>query len=165
MAEAQSQGRPTKYNPEYDEQAYKLSLLGAIDLDIAEFFDVAESTLYLWKQEYPSFSEAIKRGKIEADANVTQSLYRRANGFSHPDTHISNFQGSITVTDITKHYPPDTTACIYWLNNRQRKYWKNSNQIELSGKDGGPIQTEDITDPNELARRIAFALAQNAPKE
>jgi len=30
---------------------------------------------------------------------------------------------------------------------------------EITGKDGGPVQTEDMT-PNEVARRIAFALAQ-----
>ena len=34
---------------------------------------------------------------------------------------------------------------------------------ELTGTDGGPIQTEDVT-PVELARRIAFALAQGMEK-
>jgi hypothetical protein len=32
-------------------------------------------------------------------------------------------------------------------------------QTELTGKDGGPIQTEDLSQ-NDLARRIAFVLAQ-----
>lgn len=31
-------------------------------------------------------------------------------------------------------------------------------RVEHTGKDGGPIQTEDLT-PNEMARRIAFTLA------
>lgn len=35
---------------------------------------------------------------------------------------------------------------------------------ELTGKDGGPIQTEEIG-PQDLARRIAFALAQGMKKD
>lgn len=34
-------------------------------------------------------------------------------------------------------------------------------RVEHTGKDGGPIQTEDMT-PNEIARRIAFTLASAA---
>lgn len=33
---------------------------------------------------------------------------------------------------------------------------------ELSGKDGEPIKTKDVSDPNEIARRVAFLLAQAA---
>jgi len=42
-------GRPTKYDEKYNEQAYKLCLLGASDKDMADFFQVTESTLNLWK--------------------------------------------------------------------------------------------------------------------
>ncbi|SDY78195.1 hypothetical protein [Nitrosomonas sp. Nm33] len=38
-------GRPTSYRPEYAEQAYKLCLLGATDKQLAEFFNVVESTI------------------------------------------------------------------------------------------------------------------------
>jgi hypothetical protein len=31
-------GRPTKYKEEYNEQAYKLCLLGATDKELADFF-------------------------------------------------------------------------------------------------------------------------------
>jgi hypothetical protein len=34
---------------------------------------------------------------------------------------------------------------------------------ELTGKDGGPIQTEEMS-PNDLARRIAFTLANGLKK-
>ena len=29
-----------------------------------------------------------------------------------------------------KHIPPDTTAIIYWLNNRKPKDWRNKQVIE-----------------------------------
>ena len=42
-------GRPTDYKKEYDEQAYKLTLLGAVDTELANFFNVAEATIHNWK--------------------------------------------------------------------------------------------------------------------
>ena len=56
-------GRPTDYRAEYAEQAEKLCLLGATDIQLADFFDVAESTIHLWKHTHPEFSESIKDGK------------------------------------------------------------------------------------------------------
>lgn len=116
--------RPTKYKQEYNEQVEKLCRLGATDKELADFFNVTEQTINNWKKTSKQFFESIKKGKILADANVSNSLYHRAIGYSHKDTHISNYQGEITVTEITKYYPPDTPACIYWLNNRS-PYWNN----------------------------------------
>lgn len=56
-------GRPTKYKHEYAEQAYKLCLLGAIDEEIAIFFDVDVATINRWKNDFPEFCESIKKGK------------------------------------------------------------------------------------------------------
>jgi hypothetical protein len=103
-------GCPSAYRAAYAEQAYKLCLLGAIDADMADFFGIGEATLNRWELAHLEFRESIKRGKSDADSNVAESLYRRATGYSHPDTHISNYQGEITVTNIVKHYPPDTAA-------------------------------------------------------
>ena len=54
-------GRPTKYDPKYIEQVYKLCLLGATDSDMANFFNISEATLNNWKIEYPEFLESIKK--------------------------------------------------------------------------------------------------------
>ncbi len=124
-------GRPTRYKKSYDQEAYKLCLLGATDAQLADFFEVKEQTINNWKKAQPGFFESLKRGKIAADANVAQALYHRALGSSHPDVHISNFQGEITVTKITKHYPPDTAAAFIWLKNRAG--WKDRQDIEHSG--------------------------------
>jgi hypothetical protein len=73
-------GRPTKFKPEYCDQAYKLCLLGAIDADLADFFEVAASTVYLWKNEYPEFADQIRNGKKIADMHLASKLYNRAEG-------------------------------------------------------------------------------------
>lgn len=119
-------GRPSKYDPaKTPEQAYKLCLLGATDKELADFFGVAESTLNKWKVDYPEFSEALNRGKVEADARVAQSLYHRALGYEHPDTDIRVVNGEIVITPTIKRYPPDTAAAIFWLKNRQRGKWRD----------------------------------------
>lgn len=125
-------GRPSKYKPEFAKQAYKLCLLGATDKGLANFFEVTESTLNLWKQEYPEFSESLKAGKEEADAVVASSLFQRATGYSHPDTDIKIYKGKIVTTKLTKHYPPDSTAAIFWLKNRNPGKWRDKQEIEHS---------------------------------
>jgi len=126
-------GRPTKYDVKYNEQVYKLCLLGATDIELADFFEVSESTINLWKLEYPDFSESIKRGKETADATVAESLYKRANGYEHPDVDIKMYEGQIIQTELIKHYPPDTTAAIFWLKNRKSTQWRDKQEIEHSG--------------------------------
>ena len=42
--------RPTKYNKEYNMQAYKLALLGATDVELADFFEVNQDTIVTGKQ-------------------------------------------------------------------------------------------------------------------
>jgi len=121
-------GRPSKYSQELDEQAEKLCRLGATDKDIAQFFGVTETTLNNWKLRHPSFLESLKRGKDEVDSQVEQSLFRRATGYSHDDVHVSSYQGAVTLTPIIKHYPPDPTAMIFWLKNRQPDKWRDKRE-------------------------------------
>ena len=130
-------GAPSKYKKEYNEQARKLCLLGSTDKSLADFFNVSEATINNWKIKHPKFLESIKQGKEIADANVADALYNRALGYSHPHDHISNFQGDITVTPTTKHYPPDTAAAFIWLKNRRNKAsdgWKDKQEFEHSGE-------------------------------
>ncbi len=127
-------GPKTKYKPEYPEQARKLCLLGYRDIDMAEFFGVAESTFHAWKLIHPELVVALKKGKEVADCEIAASLFERAKGYSHPDTHITNYQGVVTKTKITKYYPPDTGAAFIWLKNRQPKIWRDKQEIEVSGE-------------------------------
>lgn len=107
-------GRPSDYQPEYDDQAKRLCLLGAIDAELAEFFDVSEQTINAWKKANPTFLESLKAGKLEADAKVVSALY---------DAAIDG----------------DTTAMIFWLKNRRPKNWKD--KLNLAGSDGdGPLE-------------------------
>lgn len=125
--------RPSKYKPEYADQAAKLCKLGATDAQLADFFGVAVSTINLWKVQHAEFSESIKVPKAEADERVEQSLYRRALGYEHDEVDIRVIDGQVVMTDIRKHYPPDATAMIFWLKNRKPGEWRDKQDVEHSG--------------------------------
>ncbi|MGP1667722.1 MAG: hypothetical protein ACTS5I_17855 [Rhodanobacter sp.] len=127
------------YKPEYADQVEGLCKLGATDEDIAEFFDVVPSTVNLWKQKHPEFSESIKKGKTLADIRMAEALY--ATGLAG-----------------------DTTAQIFWLKNRQRKHWTDTRREELSGPDGKPIEVNNSA-ADEIARRIARLAERSGQSE
>ncbi|OZI74574.1 terminase [Bordetella genomosp. 12] len=118
-------GRPSAYQEEYAVWAEKLAKLGATDADLADAFGVTEVTVNTWKKRRPEFSLALKRGKALADAEVADRLYQRALGYTHAEDDIRVCDGVIVTTPTTKHYPPDTVACIFWLKNRRPDLWRD----------------------------------------
>lgn len=128
-------GRPTKFTPQYIEIARNAcARLGATTEDLAALFGVATSTVDKWRTEIPEFSEALKSAKAESDAKVQESLYRRAMGYAHEAVKIHvNADGVVTQVPYTERYPPDTTACIFWLKNRQPAGWRDRTEVEHKG--------------------------------
>ena len=142
------------YKPEYADLAYKFCLLGAKNEQLAEFFDVAVSTVSLWMNEHEEFSEAIKKGRVQADAEIAHALYHRAKGYSHDAVKIFNDKDTgVTQVPYTEHYPPDTAAAFIWLKNRAG--WRDKQ--ELTGADGKDLIPESAP-MSEVARRLAFLL-------
>ena len=85
-----------------------MCLLGATDLQLADFFGICEKTLNNWKGQDPEFLQSVKAGKVEADAAVAASLYERAIG-------------------------GDTTAMIFWLKNRRSGRYRGSSAGRFFG--------------------------------
>lgn len=133
-------GRNSLYKPEYDEIAKRLCDIGATDFELAQFFGVNKSTIYYWKNEYPSFNEACQLGKTGPDSRVENSLYHRAVGYSFDARKFFNNEGEITTVEYVEHVPPDTKAAHIWLLNRRPDKWRE--KVEHSGTDGGPIQLQ-----------------------
>jgi transcriptional regulator with XRE-family HTH domain len=135
-------GRPSKFTPELIEQVEKLAKLGLTDEELADVLDIATSTLYEWKKNEPQFSEAIKRGKAIADANVADRLYQRAMGFEHDSEEIKVVDGEVERVPIRKIYPPDSVAAIFWLTNRQPGIWKHKKVVDGTLKVEAPFVLE-----------------------
>lgn len=138
--ESRKVGRPTKYKEEYAELAYKFSLLGAIDAQLAQLLEISESTLNNWKHEHPEFLESIKRGKEIADVEVVEALRKRAIGYSYEEVKTEESDQGKRKTVTTKEVIPDTTAQIFWLRNRQPDKWSNNPVPDDEASIATPVQ-------------------------
>src|ERR1017187_3794590 len=124
-----------KYQEKNADIAFNMALLGAIDKNLARAFKVSEKTIKQWRQKYPKFQAALHTGKEEADGRVASSLFQRALGYSHKAVKIFCQQGKTFEHEYIERYPPDTVACIFWLKNRQREYWRDRVENVVSGGD------------------------------
>ena len=124
--------RPSLYRKEFDRIAFRHALLGATDKEIAAILDVDVATVNRWKIAFSSFCESLKSGKAEADAQVAKCLFGRATGYDAPDTDIRAVDGQIVLTPFIKHYPPDVTAQIFWLKNRQPGKFRDKPAVEVT---------------------------------
>ena len=135
-------GRKTSFKQEYIQLAENYALLGATDAEIAEFFSVSEQTLNSWKKKFPQFLESLKKGKSAGDSNVASKLYNRAIGYDCKATKIVTYEGKVTdQVEYVEHYPPDTTAAIFWLKNRQPGKWRDKKEVENQVKLGDELES------------------------
>ena len=73
---------------------------GLIDEQIAHNIGISTVTLYDWKNKFPEFAKAIKKGKEVVDYYVENALLKKA---------LSG----------------DTVAMIFWLKNRRPDKWRD----------------------------------------
>lgn len=126
-------GRPPKYKPAFAEQAAKLCNLGATNADLADFFEVTIRTIDRWIAEHDEFCRSVNESRAVADARVERSLYQRAVGYTFDSEKVFSNRGEIVRAPTREHVPPDVTAQIFWLKNRQRERWRDKQEIEHSG--------------------------------
>lgn len=129
-------GRPTKYRAEYAAQARKLTDYGAIDSQLADFFEVTLRTINNWKITKPDFAEACKAGKAVADERVLGSLFSRAVGYSFDSEKVMTSNGRVFREPIVEHVPPDVKACVIWLTNRRGNEWRLNPKPAADGEGG-----------------------------
>jgi hypothetical protein len=151
-------GRPSLYDPSMNDQARKLALLGLTDAEVAEFFGVDERTLNNWKEQHPAFVQSLNDGKIKADADVADSLYRRAMGeVVFTERRVKATNGEYEIVRLMQSVPADPGAAKLWLTNRQPTRWRDKQAVELSGPDGGPVQIDATKLSQQALREIMAA--------
>lgn len=125
--------RQTKY--ERDNWGEKLEVVegwardGLTDEQIAQKMGISRSTLATYKNKYPDFLNALKKGKEVVDRKVENALLKRALGYEIEETKkIISESGSQKkrIEKKTKHIKPDTTAQIFWLKNRKPELWREN---------------------------------------
>lgn len=129
-------GRPQICWHERAQEAHNYALLGAKDVEIAQFLGISLSALKLAKKKHQSFGDAIKRGRILADAEVAARLYLRCTGYESTEVTTREIRSesgellSIETVTVTRAMPPDVDACIFWLTNRQPDKWRNKFEVD-----------------------------------
>jgi hypothetical protein len=138
LGDTRNMGYLCKFRDWHVKTGFYFALLGLTDEQMAEVFDVPLHEFVKWKHEFPTFLEAIKKGKEQADADVVYSLYKVAVGyecaseqlFAVRDKEFDPVTGKlvretsrIIREPIVKKYPPNVKAAIKWLESRQPGQW------------------------------------------
>lgn len=140
-------GRPSKKDLIDLDMLKLLCKKGATDIELAKAFKVSRATISNYKKD-PKFLDALKDGKDEANKNVESSLFKLANG------HVTKINKAFKVKKIEYYEgkkvketeeiiyaedevftPPNVTAQIFWLKNRDQQRWRDKTDVDLNIKD------------------------------
>lgn len=120
---------------------------GLTDEQIANNLGIATSTFYDYKKKYSEFSESLKKGKEVVDYEVENALLKRALGYEYEEKTFETEYNrekeeyiERLTKRVTKQVVPDTTAQIYWLNNRKPKQWKNKRKDETNNDEISKVE-------------------------
>lgn len=143
--------RPSKFNEQIKAKMLELYEKGKTDQQVADIIGVSVRTIDNWKGKHPEFLQALKEMKQVADELVVASLFSRAVGYSHKEEQTFMYKGEVIVHENIKQYPPDVTAAIFWLKNRQPEFWKDKQTME---HEGGDPKKPITVQPFDLKERI-----------
>lgn len=135
-------GRPSEYRPEFCEQVEEFMAQGYSKMAAAGEVRVCYQTLKNWMEEFPEFFAAVKRGEARRTHILESGLLSAETG-------------------------PQVTSRIFALKNAAPDEWRDVHRQEVTGANGGPVQTQDITPADKLKARLdeIASRATGAPAE
>jgi len=117
--------RPTKYKKEYCDLVPELMADGMSVTEVAAHIGVSKSTVYKWAEDRPAFSDALKEGMERCEA-WWESQGRR-------NLHVKEFN-----------------HVLWYMNMKNRFGWRDKQEVEHGGKDGGAIILQISQDESKL---------------
>ena len=129
--------RPTKYNDGFPALAEGWARDGLSDAQIAEKLGIAASTFYEYQQQYPEFSEAVRRGKAPVDRQVENALLKRALGYEYTERQVETDGDGNPIKQkvVRKEVAGDVAAQKFWLANRMPEKWRERHHVEAAVTD------------------------------
>lgn len=171
-------GRPRKVVDENVQKTLLQALRLGVPISLAcQAADIAESSFYGWMQRGYDEHEAQAAGEEPDEAEAPYLDLFREVKTARADAAVRNVgviqkaaQGG-TVTEETKETLPDGTrretvkrsapdwraAAWYLERSHRNEFGKGADQVEVTGKGGGPIEV--TADAEDLSRRLAEHLA------
>lgn len=111
--------RPSEYDPAYCESAIEAGRAGKSITWLASEIDVNRDSIYEWAKVYPEFSDALTR--------MRQLAQRWWEDKGQDGITMAGFNASVWSRSMAARFPDD---------------WREVKGTELTGKGGGPVQTE-----------------------
>lgn len=113
-------GRPTKRTPERRVAILNALRIGNTRRAAASFAEIDHATFYRWLDEDATFRDSVEKAEADAEARFLGQIAKAA-------------------SDGT------WTAAAWWLERRRPDDYRRRDNMELTGRDGGPIESRDVT--------------------
>lgn len=130
-AEKRSRGRPTDFRDSFGDEILSLMATGLSLVAAAAELGFHRQRVYEWVEKHPEFADTVKLAKAKRQLFLERRLLAEDAG-------------------------PKVTATIFALKNAAPEDWRDKQEHELTGKDGGPIETADVTDDMRAKALAAF---------
>lgn len=123
----------------------RLAMLGMINDQIAEFYNVSDTTMDNWIKSIPELRQVLIENRELADARVAASLFRRAVGYEYTEEMDEKGPDGRKRRITTKHVPGDVNAQSLWLRNRRPAQFRDKQpEMENDDKPIGNIRIEVV---------------------
>jgi hypothetical protein len=142
-------GRPSKRTPENEDAIIEALTKGYTRKASAAFGGVSYTTMREWELAFPEFAEALQKAEGIAQNALIDTIV-------HASTH-----GTVTTRpDGTVIESPGAWQAAAWvLERRWPKDYSRREAVEMSGPDGGPIDTRDLSKvPDHEREALAAAI-------
>ena len=111
---------------------------GLTNDQIAANIGINRDTLYTWCNKYPDFADALKKTKEVTVYEIENAMYKAAKGyFVEESKTVTNKDGKVIRVEINKKWiPPNTTAQIFFLKNKDPDNWRERNDLSVNTSNG-----------------------------
>ena len=136
---------------------------GLTDKQIAtERMHVAYSSFREWRNKYPAFSAALKKGKEPVDAELEENAFRNANGqyfiedtvtdiyYEGTDANGKPIEVSRHTRTVKHQVPPNATMQIFLMKNRMPDKYREKREEQIK------VTSADYTLLDEVVKEAKF---------
>jgi len=154
-------GRPTEFTQELADEICERISAGETLIDICQDDHIpGRSSIFRWMNANKEFRDAYTQARIDQAQHWADEIVKISDD-GRRDVIIDEETGQERVNHdhIQRSRLRVDTRKFLMAKIAPRLYGEKST-VELTGKDGGAIQTEDVGDGRDIARRVAMLLAK-----
>ena len=117
-------GRPTIYDPAYCERVIALGKLGHSVAEMCAELDISKQAIYEWEKKFPEFGDAFSRARLYSQA----WWERKGRDYIVESPMGERINAGLYSRSMAARFPDD---------------WREKSAVEMSGRNGGPIETDN----------------------